>query len=117
MMRYAAIGMMVAFWMVQLPAQTPAARPLEESRFDVVSIRPISRDSPSWARAGYFPDPPTRLQGWFGYMDLLSMGYQIRPDRIVGIPKWTADERYEITATISAPRQRGDLAVMIRHLL
>ena len=115
-MRCVVVVLMLAWSVVKLPAQTPAARPVEEARFDVVSIKPISRDSPSWVLAGYSPDP-TRFHGWFGYTDLLSMAYQMQPYRIVGMPKWTSDERYEITATISTPRQRGDLAVMIRHLL
>src|SRR5678815_3158689 len=96
-MRYAVVGVMLAGSIAGLLAQTPATRPIEESRFDVVSIKPISRESPMWRLAGYSPDP-TRFHGWFGYTDLLSMGYQIQPNRIVGLPKWTADERYEITA-------------------
>ena len=96
-MRYAAVVLMLAYSIAGLFAQTPATRPIDDSRFDVVSIKPISRDSPMWRLGGYSPDP-TRFHGWFSYTDLLSMGYQIQPNRIVGLPKWTADERYEITA-------------------
>ena len=112
-MRNAVIAVVLLLSAVRPSAQAPAPRPIEEARFDVVSIRPLSAGSNI---AGYRPDQ-TRFQGYLDVIELLNMAYQIQPHRIVDEPEWARSERFEIGATISAPRQPGDLAFMLRHLL
>ncbi len=112
-MRYAVALSVMLLWAITPSAQAPAPPPLEEARFDVTSVKPIP---PEMNIAGYSPDQ-TRFHGWMSIRELLNMAFSIQPYRIVELPEWTKTQRFEVTATITAPRQRGDLAVMIRHLL
>jgi uncharacterized protein (TIGR03435 family) len=49
--------------------------------------------------------------------DLIPWAYQLDSYRVVGLPPWTTTDLYEINATTPAVRQRGDLWIMVRHLL
>ena len=115
-MRYAAVVLsLLLVWTLRPSAQTPAARPIEESRFDVVSVKPVPMGA-SLDDGGYRPEP-TRFRGKYSVAFLTSFAYQVADYRVTGGPDWTRKEGYEITASIAGTRQRDDVRFMIRHLL
>jgi uncharacterized protein (TIGR03435 family) len=113
MSRYAVIACLLATFAVQSHAQAPPTRPIEESRFEVTSIKPLPAGSNI---AGYRPDP-LRFSGYFNVIDAVSLAYQIAQNRIVDGPEWAQTQRYEIIGTNSAPRRQGESWHMMRHLL
>jgi uncharacterized protein (TIGR03435 family) len=56
----------------------------------------------------YFANAPIRL--------VIEEAYGVRPDRLLNVPDWDAQERFEIVATYNA-ELRGQTALMLRALL
>ena len=112
-MRFAVVGALLTAVVGQLQAQTAATTPIEDARFEAISIKPVPSGSNI---AGYRPDA-TRFHGWLTVGELLNLAYQLKAHRIADAPSWVTNDRYEVTAAISAPRQKGDLPFMLRHLL
>lgn len=112
-MRYAATVILLVSWLVQLPAQAPATKPLEESRFEVTSIKSL----PAGSNIGGYSPESSRFHGFMSAIELVSLAYQLPPLRVADGPPWMKTERFEVTGMISAPRQKGDLPIMLRHLL
>jgi uncharacterized protein (TIGR03435 family) len=81
-------------------------------RFEVASVKPLPAGSPL---AGYRPEP-TRFSGYFSFIEAVAFAYQIEHQRIVDVPDWARDARYEINAT-TGPRKPGDINHMMRSLL
>jgi uncharacterized protein (TIGR03435 family) len=98
---------------VQSHAQAPQALPIEQSRFDVASIKPVSAGS---TFGGYRPEP-MRFSGDFTVIEAMNLAYQVPSNRIVDGPEWARSQRYEINATNSAPRRPEEVWHMMRHLL
>lgn len=95
-----------------LSAQGSSPQQSDAPRFEVASVKPLPAGS---NRVGYRPDP-TRFSGYFSITEAVAFGYQIQPDRIVEMPQWAKEPRYEINAR-TAPRRPGDLIQMMRHML
>ena len=113
MMRFVAAGCLLTLIAVQLDAQTTTTRPVEESRFEVASVKPL----PEGSNAGGSEDTTTGFRALLGIPEMIGWAYRVREFRIVNLPGWAKTPRYSITATITAPRQKGDLVFMVRHLL
>jgi uncharacterized protein (TIGR03435 family) len=115
-MRYWTTAALLVGLAMQLSAKTPTAqRPVEESRFDVASVRPLPTGS-SLDDGGYYATP-TRFSGKFSVRWLMRLAFDIPVGRIVEGPEWVRAEGYEINAVSSGTRPRGGLAFEIRHLL
>jgi len=107
------LGCLLVVLGVQSHAQAPQALPIDQSRFDVASIKP---DPAGSNIAGYRPDP-MRFSGHLTVIEAMNLAYQVPSNRIVDGPEWARSQRYEINATNSALRQPGELLHMVRHLL
>jgi len=113
MKRYTVVGCLLVALAARSHAQAPPTRPIEESRFDVASIKPLPAGSNV---AGYRPEP-LRFSGYFSVLEAASLAYQIAQNRIVDGPEWAQTQRYEIIGTNSVPRRQGESWHMMRHLL
>ena len=100
---------------IPFAAQTPTTVPVEDSRFEVVSIKPLPPGST--LDSGGYRSTPTRFSGRFSVKLLARIAYQVAPDRVVDGPAWAVTEGFEIEATNVEPRQRGALPFMLQHLL
>ena len=91
-------------------AQTPTALPA----FDSVSIKPgkSDRQGYSWnSSTGYIvmKNPSLRM--------LVSIAYGVREDRVLGGPKWSDADRFDIEARAEGPAKDPELLLMLRRLL
>jgi len=73
-------------------------------QFDAVSIRPSTAADTS-NRLG--PTPQGGLRGQnVTILQLIAMGYAVRPFQIVDAPGWASTERFDVTATPDVPEER-----------
>jgi uncharacterized protein (TIGR03435 family) len=112
-MRLAAIGLLLTALATQAQLQVPEAQPIEESRFEVASIKPL----PAGSSGGWYNPMPGRFTATMNVAELTQLAYQLPFFRLVGGPDWARSERFDINAAISGPRQSGDLWFMLQHLL
>lgn len=96
---------------MSLAAGVAAQKPVEESRFEVVSVRPLRPEF----RGGYNATPSS-FTASMPVSDLMTIAYP-GVNQIVGLPDWARGEPYAIKAATPAVRQRGDLGPMVRHML
>ena len=104
-------GAIFGLFTLALSAVVFAQASVEESRFEVVSIRPISAER----RGGYRPTQTT-FESYMPVTDLMALAYP-GTNRTFGLPDWARTEVYEVRATMPAQRQKGDLGPMVRHML
>ena len=91
-------------------AQTPAELPA----FDSVSIKPskADREGYSWhTRTAYIvmKNPSLRT--------LIAVAYGTPENRVVGGPKWSDSDRFEIEGRAAGPAQDPELLLMLRRML
>lgn len=108
-MRYAVCGMLA-----MLSAVTAAQSSVQDARFDVVSVKPITAQA---AAGRSYRAPPGSFTSALSIAALVPLAYQLDSYRVVGLPAWTVTDLYEINAKTPAVRQSGDLWPMVRHLL
>jgi uncharacterized protein (TIGR03435 family) len=83
--------------------------------FEVVSVKPNTSTDDS------FKIPPTPPEGVGLYnrslASVVRYAYQLPPFRIVGMPRWTEDERFDIAAKAAKPITEIERQSMVRALL
>lgn len=96
----------------QQPA--PAGRASAGRSFDVASVKPNKSGAiaqSSQVVKGSLTMTNMRMRAMLGY------AYGIRPDRIVGLPSWTEQDRFDISARAPAATPDAQLRPMLRTLL
>jgi uncharacterized protein (TIGR03435 family) len=92
-----------------------AFAPTGRLTFDVASLK---RSQPGAAEAGVRPAPGgRRYVGNESLRSYLYVAYQVRPEQIVGGPKWADSELYDLNAQAEAPSSIEDLHIMLQNLL
>ena len=109
MIRLGLLLVLIAFTALRLTAQqtTPA--------FEVVSVKPNTSTDDS------FKIPPTPPEGVALYnrslASVVRYAYQLPPFRVVGMPRWTEDERFDIVGKAAKPVTEIERQSMVRALL
>ena len=113
-MRTTAIGMAFATIMgsaAVLSAQVPEP---SAAAFEVASVKPNTSGAiPQSSRIGKGSVTATNMR----LRALIVAAYGIDPDRIVGLPTWTDQQRFDITARAPAGTADSQLRFMLRTLL
>jgi len=112
-MRYAAIGSLLLLWTLQSSAQTPAPHPVEQSRFDVVSVKP----NPGADASGGMRVSPGRVTARANLLIEVILDANRGFARIVGAPDWVGRERFDINATFTQGATPAPVPAMLRTLL
>jgi uncharacterized protein (TIGR03435 family) len=121
-MRYAVVGVMPACSMVKLLAQTPPVRPVEETRFSVVSIKPCdpgkaaTPDEFMRLLSGEPPSGNRYYQPCARILQLALFAYDVPRSRL-RYPSGMSLEFFEIDGRASSPVGVSDMRLMVRHLL
>lgn len=106
----------VAFgWAVGASLVATIAGQAGDPRFDVVSVRPnTGRD----LSIPFGPTPPDGITLTNSPLEsIIRYAYSVQPFRLVGVPGWTREERFDITAKASAPITDAERRLMMRALL
>ena len=83
--------------------------------FEVASIKP---SQPNAAPGGVHPAPGgRRYVGTQVLRTYLYVAYQVRPEQIVGGPRWADTELYDLNAEAEKPSSIEELHVMLQNLL
>lgn len=96
-------------------AQTPAP----PSRFDVVSIKPVSAALAGGAVAlpGIQVDPTRLRAGSAALRYLIMQAWDLKNYELANGPGWTNDIRYSVEATTAAPASHDQMMLMLRQAL
>jgi uncharacterized protein (TIGR03435 family) len=87
----------------------------ESMRFEVASVRPNTGNDRSIT---FSPPPPDGLRLTNYPLDsLIFFAYGIQSFRVVGLPAWTREARYDIAARAGRPISDADRRLMMRSLL
>ena len=114
-MRMRPTRMLAAALMAAAVAAAQAFAPTGSLTFDVASLK---RSQPGAAEAGVRPAPGgRRYVGNVPLRTYLYVAYQVRPEQIVGGPRWADSELYDLNAQAEAPSSIEDLHVMLQNLL
>jgi uncharacterized protein (TIGR03435 family) len=93
---------------VAVAAQSPA-------QFEVASVR-SSSDQPNQVNVGLRITGTQVRVSYLSLKDYIAMAYNLRPNQIVA-PDWTAQQRYDIVATIPAGVSMTQVPEMLQSLL
>jgi uncharacterized protein (TIGR03435 family) len=110
-LRSGAAAILVVAMALQGAAQQPSGG---APSFEVVSVKPNTSGlagQSSQTGKGSLTTTNMRMRA------LLVLAYGIRPERIDGLPSWTDQERFDITARAPADTPNNQLPLMLRALL
>ena len=96
-----------------LAAATVAAQ--DTLRFEVASVRPNTGSDQNPSASPHPPDGLTYVN--FPLYQMILNAYSVRTFQVAGMPGWTMDARYDITARASGPITSEQRLLMLRSLL
>ena len=111
-MRYAAIASLVLVWTLELSAQNAAPRSVEESRFDVASVRANTTPLGPGTLPSIQPITGGIAARNVPAFDLITFVYSINPVRVLNAPMWTLSERFTSDPGL---KERSGLQLPVRH--
>ena len=95
-----------------LSAQAPSSPALA---FEVASVRP---NRGSDLTINFPPEPPDCVTLLNHPLEsIIRYAYDVQPFRVIGMPAWASDERFDILARAAAPINDAERRVMVRALL
>jgi len=112
-MRYAATAALLLGLAMQLAAQTRTAVSVEESRFQVASVKPVIGDSAS-------PDSRGSDRFFRSSIELRSLvmyAYDLPEYRVLGGPAWADSDSWQVSARAAKTVSRSETQAMVRTLL
>jgi uncharacterized protein (TIGR03435 family) len=100
-------------------ASVVCAQPAEEPRFEAADVH---ASAPSTNIRSNFMQGPFVGGGRFEIrratiLDLVRLGWQVQPDKIVGGPAWAGLDRFDILAKAPGKASSAELRVMLQNLL
>lgn len=89
--------------------------PVSAQAFEVASVRPTTSTDDT------INIPATPPEGVAlhnrSLADVVRYAYQLASFRVIGLPRWTEDERFDIVAKAARPITEGERQAMVRELL
>jgi uncharacterized protein (TIGR03435 family) len=97
------------------PRDTGTQVPPTIPSFDVASVRANVGSDRSMP---FSPNPPDGIAFTNRPLEsIIRLAYEVQPFRVLGLPGWAHEERFDITAKAAAPISEADRRLMMRSLL